>query len=36
VDDININHKNSKYFGDLNRFDKIKATTNLEESIKNS
>lgn len=35
VNDININHKNSKYFGDIvNLSNNIRATLNLEESLK--
>ena len=36
INDININHKNSKYFKDVLINEKIKATLNIEDAIKES
>ena len=36
IDDININHKNSKFFNDTGLNENIKATLNLEESVSGS
>ncbi|MCQ2799136.1 MAG: NAD(P)-dependent glycerol-3-phosphate dehydrogenase [Bacilli bacterium] len=36
IDDINNNHKNSKYFGDVLLDSRIKATMDIEEAVKGS
>ena len=36
IDDININHKNSKFFNDAKLNENIKATLNLEEAVSES
>lgn len=36
IDDINLNHQNSRYFKDVKVDEKIRATNNLEETIKDA
>lgn len=36
IDDININHRNSRYFNDVDINHQIKATSNLEETLKDA